>query len=238
MDLFEIFTFSLIPFALSLIGSFIALKAKMTTSWSAIIQHFVAGVVLGVVAIELMPEILHTDSPLTTTIGFFLGVAIMILLHALGHFIAKYKVGSDLPLGAIFAASTDLFIDGIILALAFIAGPESGFLVAISLSFCAFFLTLSIGTMLRRKFLKMPFKIAILGSIGLCFVLGALLGAKWISLLPGNYMIEMLSLGTAALLYLGVEELLVEAHKVRDKIWTPGLFFLGFWLVLLFKCIN
>jgi ZIP family zinc transporter len=237
MHILEILTFSLIPFSLTLIGGTLALRMKVSRFWCSVVQHFVAGILLGTVSIELMPEILNTDAPLTTTVAFFLGVFAMMLLHALSNKLGEFQVGNDLPLGAIFASALDLFIDGIILSIAFLAGMETGILVALSLGFCALFLNLNIGMTLRRKPLGLFLKMLIIALVAISFLLGSFVGYHILDAMPGNYLIECLSFGVAALLYLGIEELLVEGHKVKDKIWTPGLFFLGFWMILLFKCV-
>ena len=41
----------------------------------------------------------------------------------------------------------------------------------------------------------------------------------------------VLAFGAAALLYLVVEELLVEAHEERESVWLGAMFFLGFILI-------
>ncbi len=238
IEAFEILLYALIPFGCALIGGWVAGAFSANLTWSSIIQHFVAGIVLGTVAVELLPEILVTDSPITTSIGFFLGVVVMVLIHALTHYLARFGAGRQIPYGIIIGSAVDLFIDGVVIGIAFIAGPESGLLVAISLSLCAFFMNLSVGTALKRRPLSRLVKYAILFCVGVTLPVGAFLGAECIHLLPAEYMVEILSFGVAALLYLGTEELLTEAHRVHDKTWTPGLFFLGFWAILLFKMIG
>lgn len=44
-------------------------------------------------------------------------------------------------------------------------------------------------------------------------------------------MSAVLAFGAAALLYLVVEELLVEAHEERESVWLGAMFFLGFILI-------
>ena len=237
MNALEIITYAMIPFSLSLVGGTLALRIKIHRVLTSLMQHFVAGIVIGTVAIELMPEILNSDSPITTTLSFFLGVFAMMLLKGLSHLIGRFQAGSHIPFGLLFASAIDLFVDGIILAIAFIAGFESGFFVAISLGLCALFLNLGLSTTLKRKPLGATTKVALIILVGACILLGAFIGFKIFDLFPGNYSIEILSFGSAALLYLGIEELLLEAHRVRDKVWTPALFFLGFWLILLLKSL-
>lgn len=48
----------------------------------------------------------------------------------------------------------------------------------------------------------------------------------------------MLSFGSAALLYLVTEELLVEAHEAGETTFAPSMFFAGFLLFLLLGLLD
>jgi ZIP family zinc transporter len=69
------------------------------------------------------------------------------------------------------------------------------------------------------------FSVASLSSL---VVLGALLGVMLLSGLSGIALEIVLSFGAAALMYLVVEELLVEAHKVQETPFITVAFFSGF----------
>lgn len=60
-------------------------------------------------------------------------------------------------------------------------------------------------------------------------------GLLILNFLPSAFFIEALSFGAAALLYLVIEELLVEAHETKDTPIITASFFLGFLILLLFK---
>ena len=61
---------------------------------------------------------------------------------------------------------------------------------------------------------------------------GAVLGVTLLQGLNQTEMQAVLSFGVAALLFLAVEELLVEAHEVPETPWTTSAFFAGFLLFL------
>jgi len=176
--------------------------------------HLAAGVVFAAVARELVPKVI--GEPIDLTIGFSIGVLAMLLI---GKWSGK--------LGMLTAAGIDLWIDGVLIGVAFLAGEKTGILVAISLAFCALFLGLSISTTVKKK----------IAPILLAFLLplGAICGTFFVRLLPSEYYTGTLAFGMAALLYLVTEELLKEAHEVKETPWAAGSFFIGFLFVLLLK---
>ena len=178
----------------------------------SIALHFAAGVVFAAVARELLPKVMQFHQPIDLTIGFSLGVAAMLLV---GVFAKR--------LGMLAAAGIDLWIDGILIGVAFLAGKESGILVAISLAFCAFFLGLSVSAS--------GLGTAIL--LALLLPLGAFCGTFVLRFFPQSFFIGTLAFGIAALLYLVTEELLTEAHTLPETPWITALFFAGFLFVLL-----
>ena len=60
---------------------------------------------------------------------------------------------------------------------------------------------------------------------------GALLGAALLGGASHQVLAAGLAFGAAALLYLAVEELLVEAHEERETTLLSAMFFLGFLVV-------
>ena len=237
IDTFVVVSYTLIPIIATLLGGILASVVRMNQTISSYLQHLVAGIVIAAVSVELIPEILITDTPISTTIGFGLGVLVMILIHFLIHFISDRGIGKMLPLGLIIAGVIDLFIDGILIGVSFIAGEDSGVLIAISLSFCAFFLTATILSRMKSLHNSSISRVVILILVALALPIGAFVGTEVIHLLPTEYFVEVLAFGAAALLFLGIEELLKEAHKVEDTHLTPVLFFIGFWAVLIFKML-
>jgi zinc transporter, ZIP family len=97
------------------------------------------------------------------------------------------------------AIGIDIFVDGIVLGLSFVAGAKAGLLLTIALTLEVLFLGLTVRAELGE----------ILGSK--VKVVGAPVAS-----LPPRIIGGFLTFGLMALLYLVTEELLVEAHKKPD----------------------
>ena len=74
---------------------------------------------------------------------------------------------------------------------------------------------------------------AVTAGIALALPVGALLGIGPLASLPVTPFAAVLAFGTVALLYLVTEELLAEAHEVKDNPSATATFFVGFLGILL-----
>lgn len=229
--------YTLIPTALALIGGFIASVYVPKRKFVSTLQHFVAGVVIAAVAIELLPKIVGKGTTWSIGVGFVVGALVMLLLHELAHFLAGKGGKGSAPFGLIAGGAIDLFIDGILIGVSFLAGRESGILIAISLSLCAFFLSLTISSTMTQKHANRGVQFFTILFIAAMLPLGAFVGGSVIAQMPQSILVETIAFGVAALLYLGVEELLAEAHGGgdHDTAFISSAFFIGFLIILLFK---
>jgi hypothetical protein len=80
------------------------------------------------------------------------------------------------------------------------------------------------------------FRLASVLGVGLLLVIGAGLAATVLQGLSGPPLGADLAFGVAALLYLVTEELLVEAHEVRENTVTTAMFFVGFLVLADGRC--
>ena len=227
--------YALIPMVVSIVGGLIASYYIPKPKLTSFLQHFVAGVVIAAVAIELLPKILGHGSRLTIGIGFVIGVIVVLVVHELSHFLAGKQKKEGVPLGLVVGAAIDLFIDGFLIGIAFIAGQASGIFIAVSLSLCAFFLNLTVTATLSQRGVDKWKQGASSLIMAIMLPWGALIGSSIVGHLPPAILTETLAFGVAALLYLGVEELLGEAHTSEETPWISSAFFLGFLLIVLFK---
>jgi len=227
--------FALIPMIVALIGGGLASVYTFSKKVMSALQHFVAGIVVAAVATELLPKILNHGSPISIGIGFVLGAAVMLGVHEFAHYLAKKGSTNKLPMGLIIGSALDLFLDGLLIGVSFLAGMSGGILIAISLSFCAFFLVLALSSRLAKTEFHKKHQYALIILITLLLPIGALVGSTIISHMPAQVMTETLAFGVAALLFLGIEELIAEAHKVHDNFWISGSFFLGFLVIVMFQ---
>lgn len=225
--------FALIPAIFLLIGAAIASLFTPSKMIKSLVQHFASGVVFAVVAVELIPHMLTGEATWTISFGFILGVGLVLGLHSFAHKIREKKWRTKLPLSMTSAIGIDLFLDGLLIGLAFLAGQSSGAFVAISLSACAFFLAFALmGKLKRLHFIP---KWGLMIALALLLPLGAAFGELFVMALPAEWFYEALAFGIAALLYLALEELFLDAHEEVHGGWICSGFFLGFLAILLMK---
>lgn len=112
------------------------------------------------------------------------------------------------------------------LGLAFDAGRRQGLLLAVALALEFLFLAVSVASAFKKNSPSWLILAATLGIAALVPI-GAL-GAYPISSAPKFIQTAAYAFGLIALLYLVVEELLVEAHEKPEAPWVTALFFVGF----------
>jgi len=232
----EIILFSLLPVFTMILGGVIAIIKKPSGNVRSLILHFAAGVVFSVVAVEILPDIIKENSPIHVVIGFSLGLISMLLISKF----SKAKEGqeidinqSKLPLSLLIAVAVDIFIDGLLLGISFMAGSKEGMLLAIALSLELLSLGMATSTELRENKLSKFRTIGLIVMLTMVFFTSAVLGTTLLSDLSPNSLEVILSFGMAALLFLVTEELLTEAHKEQETVWHTAIFFGGFLLFVI-----
>lgn len=212
--------YTLIPLAAVIIGTLVALWRQPDATFISATQHLAAGVVFAAAAVEILPQIKHEASPAATLIGVAIGVGVMLAIKA-------FEERSSGPFAMLSATGIDIFIDGLVLGLAFIAGDRAGILLTAALTLEILFLGLSVTSELQEEKAGPRRILAIAIGLGLLLPLGAL-AATPVALLPPVVITGFLSFGLMALLYLVTEELLVEAHEKPDTPFISSMFFVGF----------
>lgn len=229
MALAHILGLTMIPVAATVLGGAIAVFRVPSDKTRSLVQHFAAGVVMAVVAGELLPEMTREHRPLGVLIGFVLGVALMLGVKALTERIEqKDEQAGDGKAGLLIAVGIDVFLDGLLIGVGFAAGERVGTLLVVALTLELLFLGVSVAASLTEA--KVGRARSLLTVTGLCglVVLGALLGGSLLSGLSGLALEIVLSFGAAALMYLVIEELLTEAHEVKETPLITAAFFAGF----------
>lgn len=219
--------YTLLPLGAVLIGTLWALLRRPGTTFVSATQHLAAGVVFAAAAVEILPQIKHEASPTATLIGGAVGVGVMLAIKALEN-------RSSGPFAMLAATGIDIFIDGLVLGLAFIAGERAGILLAVALTLEVLFLGLSITSELQEGKTRSRRIFATAMGLGILLPLGALTATP-VALLPPVIITGFLSFGLMALLYLVTEELLVEAHEKPDTPLISSMFFVGFLALLVLE---
>ncbi|MEZ0608506.1 ZIP family metal transporter [Fibrella sp. WM1] len=232
----SIATYALLPaLALTISGLFATFYTLKPKAQSAIL-HFAAGVIFSVVAVEILPKVVHFRNWLLTLIGFGGGILIMLLIRQLtegAEHASKNQSRGALPITFLVVLGVDVVIDGLLLGVGFAAGDKEGKLLAYALGIESVSLGLATATTLTNTGLARRRISSLLVSIALLFVGSTVLGATLLhNLSPGGLDI-VLSFGLAALLFLVTEELLQEAHLAEEPAWLTATFYMGFLLFLL-----
>ncbi len=237
MSVFQkIILFSLIPVFTMMAGGIIAIIKKPSGNIRSLILHFAAGVVFSVVAVEILPDVVKIHKAVQTIIGFVLGFVLMI---AIRKFTEQKETGGNsntsgkLPVSLLIAVAVDIFIDGLLLGIAFHAGSTEGTLLAIALSMELLSLGMATATELGTNKVGKKKSIGLIMFLASLFFISAVLGATLLNNLSHNVMDIVLSFGLSALLFLVTEELLKEAHEEKETVWHTSAFFGGFLLFLI-----
>lgn len=220
-------TYALIPVIAVLLGSIFAVWRRPGPKLVSAVQHMAAGVVFAAAAAEILPQVKHGQSLWATFIGGTLGVVVMLSLKSLE---GRWKG----PVGMLSAIGIDIFIDGLVLGLAFLAGEKAGVLLTIALTLEVLFLGLTVTSELGETIRSRRQIVAISVGLALLLPLGTI-AATPVALLSAPAITAFLAFGLVALLYLVTEELLVEAHEQTDSPLITAMFFVGFLALLLIE---
>jgi ZIP family zinc transporter len=202
------------------------------------IQHFAAGVVIAAVAAELLPDI-HGRAPRIVVLGFAIGVATMLGIHRLSKIIEKRGFGGQYASasGLLITVGIDMVIDGVLIGVTFLDNPDTGVIIAVALAIEVLFLGVA-GVVALPRELGMARKLAVPTVFGLLLAAGVTGGVLALEGVTGAPIAIILAFGSAALLYLVTEELLVKAGKVPETPVSTTLFFVGFLSIFLLDMLH
>ena len=192
--------------------------------------HLAAGIILGVVGIELMPRVLAADPPWIPLAGFVLGGAVFLgLERAIGY--VRGRLGGDDDAGplAIFSGvSIDLFSDGVLIGTGTVLNPALGFLLALGQvpadvpeGFAAVATLRSNGVARSRRLL-------LAAGFALPVLAGATLGFFALREAPELVTLSVLAVTGGALTTVVVEEMVPEAHEGETSAWGAIFLTAGF----------
>lgn len=157
----QIITYAMLPTLALMGGGLLALFIRFGVQARSAILHFAAGVVFSVVAVEILPDVVLLHSPALTTVGFALGIGLMLLIRYLTATPENPERGdvvtaTRLPTTFLLAIGIDLFVDGLLLGIGFTAGAKEGVLLAVALAVEVLSLGLATATSLQKRRLSAP----------------------------------------------------------------------------------
>jgi len=220
-------SYSLLAALILMLSAGLSMIIRLPKNSLSFLQHFAAGVIFSAVAVELIPRLLQSHLKWDIALGFLVGVLCMLLIRKFG------ESNGTSPTALLTGYGVDLWIDGVLIALAFLAAERSGIIITGALCLEVTFLMFALVPTLKSRGAS---KITIATA---CLILAALIpfgtaiGYLVIYQLPAGVFEGTLAFGVAALLYLVTEELLYEAHQKVDSALGTAAFFFGFLVILL-----
>lgn len=225
--------YALLPVFCMIIGGFISAKKFPEHVLGLGIQNCAAGVVFAAVTLELLPEVVMAKDVWSMISGFLLGLVLMYLVKEVTERLQRRReVQQDVIIERrIMGVAIDLFVDGLLISIAFLAGIKSGLFVTLALSVEELFLGMTLGRQSERYAKQMFHHIL----LALVILLGVLSGYGIVHIMPVTAKIFILSFGMSALLYLVTEELLTQVHSKVETPWMTAMFLIGFLFILIFE---
>lgn len=229
--------YSGIPVLAAMLGSLLASRFQLGPHGRSHLQHLAAGIIFSVVAVEILPDVIHRQHPMLLTMGFSSGVAFMLWLETLSGTSTpseeNHASSTGLPWSLIAGVGIDVFLDGLLIAITFHQTAGTGRLLSLALSVELLSVGLTLASTLKNHNLPAPSIFLINLTTFSLIAVGSVVGVIVLPLLPDTAIDLILSFGLAALLFLVTEELLVEAHREVDTHLSTLLFFAGFLAFLL-----
>ena len=238
----SVLAYALFPVVAAIVGALVSTFRPPGPKFRSAIQHFAAGVVFSVVAVELLPDIVRSharSAAFHVVIGFAIGVGAMLALRAMTEKLegAAPTGRARLPMAFLAAIAVDLLIDGLLIGIGFTAGVKEGRLLTLALTVELLSLGLAVAVTLADAGANRTRIVTTTAALAVTLLIGAVGGATLLIGLTPVTLEIVFSFGLAALLFLVTEELLTEAHEVPETPWITSAFFVGFLLFLVLGMI-
>ena len=220
----EAIVLSFFTFISTFIGGIFALK---NSNRLHLIMSLTAGVLIGVVFFDLMPEIFvlakENNLDVTSALIFLVGGFLLIhfleklaLIHSRRHE-EEYATHRHPTVGLISASGLSFhsFLDGVGIGLGFQVSPHVGFIVALAVIAHDFSDGLNTVTLMLSHKNTIKKAVILLLVDATTPLLGAL--STLLFSIPGNILILYLGFFAGFLLYIGASDLLPEAHSTHSS---------------------
>lgn len=214
------------PVAAGIVGAVVAALRTPPAALVSGVQHFAAGVVMAAVAGEVLPDLRGRGPLWLTIVGFAAGVAVLVGMRRFED--REAGAAGALPVGFVVVIAVDLFIDGLLVGTGAAVSTDTAVVITIALTIEVLFLGLAVVLQLTRSGVSRIRAAITTVLVNLAVAVGAVLGALALADAGDAVLSLVLAFAAAALLWLVVEELLVEAHEIPEQPWMAAMFFVGF----------
>lgn len=228
-DFLLVLLYAALPALGNMAGGLMAERMHVSPARLSLALHAAAGVVIAIVAVEIMPEALKVASPWLVLGAFVLGGLLLLgVERATRHVTARFGGGAkSASAWVIFAGvAIDLFSDGLMIGAGSTIGLGLGLLLA--LGQIPADVPQGFATMATFKRQRVPrrTRLLLLAGLAVPMLLGATLGYFAMRGQAEALKMAVLALTAGALTTLVVEEIVPEAHEGEEG-RLAGLFFLG-----------
>lgn len=235
----EIILLSLAAFFSTLMGGLFTVKFRNKLH---LIMSFTAGVLLGVVSFDILPEIFSQLKErdfnimwpmIALVVGFLLFHTlekIIVIHHAHESSYAEHK-HPDVGILSAIALASHSFVDGMGIGLGFQVSPTVGLLVAIAVISHDFTDGMNTVTLMINNNNSVKKAKRFLFLVAITPIIGAL--STLFFKIPPQFLILYLGVFAGFLLYIGASDILPEAHSKHSSLKMIGLTALGAFFIFL-----
>ncbi len=218
-------TYTVIPVAAAIAGTAMSAIQPPKPSLKVSLRRFGAGAGIAVVAIELLPDLLHTHA-LEGIGAFTLGIALMVGLNWVAR---RYGMGREdevrRPTATILWAAANLLITGLVIGGGFVAGIGDGRLLTLALSIETLSLSWSASSSQGLAGAARGKVMATALLLVLATALGVVAGAMLLGGRTGVDLDPVFSFGLAAIFFRAIESIAVTEEDAGP--WTLLMVFAG-----------
>lgn len=228
---------ALLPAAGNFAGGALAEIVHVSQRTLSLALHAAAGIVLGVVSIELLPEALRADPPWVPIAAFVAGGGFFILVDQALDFVQERlpgdQSGNSAGWAIYFGVAVDLFSDGIMIG----TGTTIAIGLAVLLALAQVSADLPEGfatiAAFKRQGLARRTRLLLAASFTIPILLGTTIGYWAVRGRPEIVQFSLLAFTAGVLTTVVVEEMMPEAHREADARFATLVFVGGFALFAL-----
>lgn len=246
----------LLPCIVLIISAIVGIYTNIPKAIVSAFEHFAGGIVMSALAITLVPMLAKKnvetgDYPelIPTVIGYAIGVAFVLVMRQLfpeddedlheemeqervkSHGASEVTSDEPIPVSATTTAGVDMFVNGVVMGMAYATGPKAG--VIVMLAMCVEMAAHGCSTLenLKEKGVPTGKMFVVIGFLAWLLFSGGVLGFAVVQGMSGFFFYGFLAFGVSSALWLVIEDLLHDNHADKDqadqKIVT-SVFFVGF----------
>ena len=222
------------------LGGLLGSRLRPGTRFRAVVAHLVGGLVLGIAAADLMPAASDSGHPLALAIGFCLGFSLLLVINVvLEDPDDNSEQSRPRPMLLLMLPFLiDSLIDGLVVGISSKAA-EQQWVIPVAVALEMGLATLGLGTLLGRGAGRWRSRVS--GALmAVTYVIGLSVSLVITNGLQGPALTGTLAFGTAALIYLVVEEVMKEAHaRGEDDSGVVNVaFFIGLLCIWLLDSVT